>query len=97
MCHEWNMNTDDIMMTWFTLYVNLGMSHLACMICKHTDMAHLLYVCKTSMSKYSSGLACMHPEPNLVKITASLFQVLYTQNALCKPEHAKHDPHCISP
>ena len=37
--HEWNMNADDIMMTWLALYANLVTSCLACM-----HMAHMLYV-----------------------------------------------------
>ena len=37
--------------------------------------------CKTSMSKYLSGLVCMQADPNLVKITTSHSQVLNIQNA----------------
>ena len=65
--HEWNMNADDIPMTWFTSYVNLAMSHLA--------------LCRISVSKYSSGLACMQANSNLEKISTSHYWVLYTQNA----------------
>ena len=76
--HEWNVNTDDIMMMWFTLYANLVMSCLACAmhVCMHG--AHAL--CRTSTSKYLGGLACTQADPNLVKITSSHFQVLNTQN-----------------
>ena len=40
MLHEWNANADDVMMTWFVLYVNLsdatsGM-HDMCMHTWHT-------------------------------------------------------------
>ena len=45
----------------------------------HVHGAHAL--CRTSMSKYLSGLVCTQAEPNLPKITASHFQVLNTQNA----------------
>ena len=41
--HEWNTNTDDVMMMWFTLYVNLGTSCLACVMHVHMH-AHVLYV-----------------------------------------------------
>ena len=73
MWHEWNMNADDAIMTWFALYVNLSdvMSGM-----------HDTYdLCKTSTSKYLSGLACMQANPNLAKITASHCWVLNTQNA----------------
>ena len=35
--HEWNVNANDVMVTWFTLFVNLVISHLACMshVCVH--------------------------------------------------------------
>ena len=38
-------------------------------------------LCKTSTSKYLSGLARMQQDLNLAKITASHFWVLNTQNA----------------
>ena len=79
MWHKWNMNADHIMMMWFALYMNLVMSHLARMICGCMNGTHAL--CKTSMSKKLSGLACTQADPNLVKITAAHFLVLNTQNA----------------
>ena len=42
---------------------------------------------KIGASKYSSGLACIQANPNVVKVTASHFQVLNTQK--CKWEYAK--------
>ena len=38
--HEWNANADDIMMMWFTLYVNLVTSHLACAAHVHMHDTH---------------------------------------------------------
>ena len=55
--HKWNVNADDIMMTWLVLYVNLVTSHLACMTHVHVHGTHAL--CGTSASKYLSGLAYM--------------------------------------
>ena len=77
MWHEWNMNTNEIMMMWLTLFVNLVTSCLACMChaCKTCAL------CKNRASKYSSGLVCMQADSNLVKITALHFWVLNTQNA----------------
>ena len=77
--HEWNANTNDVMMMWFTLYVNLVMSLLACAMHVCTYDTHAL--CRTSASKYFSGLVCFQTDPNLAKITASHFQVLNAQNA----------------
>ena len=42
MWHEWNANADDVMMTWFALYVNLVTSCQACMTCMHVHGAHSL-------------------------------------------------------
>ena len=77
--HEWNANTNDIMMTWFTLFANLRTSHLACVsyACMHGTCT--LY--KFGVSKYPSGLACMQADSNLGKLTASHFQVQNTHNA----------------
>ena len=77
--HKWNVNTDDIMMTWFTLHVNLAMSCLACTMCM--DVHGACALCRTSTSKYFSGLVCMQANPILAKITASHFWVLNSQNA----------------
>ena len=79
MWHEFNTNANDVMMTWFTSYANLVMSHLACITCTCVHGAHAL--CKNSMSKYPSGLACMQANSNLREIATSHFQELNTQNA----------------
>ena len=79
MWHKWNVNSDDIMMTWFALYANLVMSHLACVT--HVLMHGAYVLCKNSASKYSSSLVCMQPNSNFSKITASHSQVLNSQNA----------------
>ena len=71
MWHEWNANADDIMMMWFTLYANLVTSHLPCVA--HMHMHGTCALCKTSTSKYSSGLACMQADSNLAIITAAHF------------------------
>ena len=53
----------------------------------HTHGAHA--PCRTSASKYCSGLSCMQADPNLEKITASHFQGL-GKYPKCKLEHAKN-------
>ena len=78
MWYEWNANPNDIMMMLFTLHANLVMSCLPCPMCVHIHGACAL--CRTSISKYMSGLAYMQPDLNLAKITASHVQVLNTQN-----------------
>ena len=75
--HEWNANADDIMMRWFSFYVNP--SDIACPMC--TCMHGGCALCKTIVSKYLHGLACMQANLNLVKVTASHFWVLNTQKA----------------
>ena len=65
--HEWNANADDIMMIWFTLFANLVMSCLACMMHVHMYGACVLY--KYIVSKYLSGLACTQAGSNLEKMT----------------------------
>ena len=72
--HKWNANTDDIMMIWFTLYVNPVTSPLAC--ASHAGMHAPCALYKYGASKYLSGLACMQANSNLEKITASHFGVL---------------------
>ena len=79
MWYEWNANADDVMMMWFTLFVNLVTSHLACVMCAH--MHDTCALNKYGASKYLSGLACMQADSNLEKITTSHFQVLNAQNA----------------
>ena len=76
--HEWNVNADDVMMMWFTLYANLVTSHLAYAMCMHMHGTHTLY--RNSKYKYLSDLACMQAISNLMKITAAYFQVLSTQS-----------------
>ena len=65
--HQWNVNADDVMTKWFTLYVNPVTSHLAC------TMHAIHALCRTRASKYFSGLACMQADVNLVKITPTHF------------------------
>ena len=74
--HEWNENDNDTMMTWFPLFVDHVMSHLACATsaCMHGEHTLNIY----GMSKYPSGLACIQADLNLEKITTSHFQVLNT-------------------
>ena len=84
--HEWNTIADDIMMTWFTLYVNP--SDITSGMC-NTYMVHVLYV----------ELACEWPgmhtsQPKLSE--NNHFTFLGTKYTKCKPEHAKLDSHCIS-
>ena len=38
-----NVNADDVMMTWFALFVNLVMSHLACVSHAHMHGTYALY------------------------------------------------------
>ena len=76
MWHKWNAKADDIMMTWFTLFVNLVMSCLACTLCVCMHGAHALN--KYGMSKYLSDLTCMQADSNLGIISASHFQELST-------------------
>ena len=64
------------------------MTHI---ICKPSDVssgmcgahahAWCMCLCRNSASKYLSGPACLQADLNLVKITASHFWVLNTQNA----------------
>ena len=79
MWHESNVNADDIMMIWFTLFASLVMSCLACAMC--TCMHGAFAPNKYGASKYLSSLACMQADLNLEKITASHSQVISTQNA----------------
>ena len=80
--HEWNTNSNDVMMTGFTSFVNLGMSCLAYLAyAMHTDMHGAGALHKYGTSKYQSGLACTQADLNLEKITASHFWVLTAPNA----------------
>ena len=76
--HEWNAKADDIMMTWFTLFVSLVMSHLACTLCAHVHGTCALI--KNGVPKYLSGLVCTQADSNLGKLTTSHSWVLNTQN-----------------
>ena len=51
--HEWNTNADDVMMTWFALFVNVVMSHLACTSHMHMHGARAPY--KNSVYEYPSA------------------------------------------
>ena len=75
--HKWNVDNDDVMMTWFVLFVNLGMSHLACLThpCIHGTCALYKMV-------HLSRLVCMQANLNLERITTSQFWVLNAQNAI---------------
>ena len=79
MWHKWNKNADDIMMMWFTLYMSLVMTHLACVTSACMHRAHALY--KYGVSKYLSGLACTQADSNLERITTTHFWVLNAPNA----------------
>ena len=62
------------MMTWFAFYANLVMSWQACVTRAHMHGTHALS--DMGASNYLSGLVCMQADMNLVKISASHFQVL---------------------
>ena len=79
MWHEWDMNTSDVMVSWFAIFANLVMTHLACLLCAHVHGACALN--KNGRHKYPSGLAFTQADLNLGKLTASHFWVLNTQNA----------------
>ena len=57
----------------------LVMSCWACMM--HACMHGACALSEIGASKYWSDLACAQPHPTLVKITASHYQMLTTQNA----------------
>ena len=42
MWHEWYVSTGDVMVTWFTSYVNLVTSQWACMLHAHVHGAHVI-------------------------------------------------------
>ena len=77
--HEWNANTGDVMVTWFTSYANLVTSQWACASC--TWMHGICAIIIMGASKYSNSLMGMPADLNLTKLTASHFNVLITQNA----------------
>ena len=56
MWHEWNVNANDVMMTWFAFFANPVMSQLAYAMHMHVHGAHAPN--KYGTSKYLSSLAC---------------------------------------
>ena len=79
MWHEWNVNTGDVMVMWFASYANLVTSCWACAshVCEHGACA----IIKMGTFKYSNGLMGTSADSNLMKLTASHFKALVTQNA----------------
>ena len=77
--HEWNVNSGDVMLTWFASYVNLVMSRWACALHAHVHGA--CAIIKMGASKYSNGLMGTPADSNLGKLTTSHFIALITQNA----------------
>ena len=77
--HKWNTNAGDVMVTWFTHYVNLVMSHSACAL--HMHVHGTCAISKMGMIKYSNGLTGTPTDSNLRKLATSYFQALITQNA----------------
>ena len=56
MWHEWNVNANDVMMTWFASYAILVTSDWACTLHMHVHGMQALN--KYGVTKYPSGLAC---------------------------------------
>ena len=77
--HEWNANAGDIMVMWFASYVNLVTSPWACASCMHVHGT--CAIIKMGASKYLNSLMGMPTNSNLMKLTASHFNALNTQNA----------------
>ena len=73
------MNAGDIMVMWFTSYVNLVMSQWACALYEHVHGAHAII--KMAALKHLNSLTGMPANSNLRKLMASHFWVLITQNA----------------
>ena len=69
--HEWNVNTGDVMVTWFVSYANLVMSQWVCVSCTHVHGAHAII--KMGMSKYLNGLMGTPANSNLGKLATSHF------------------------
>ena len=61
--HKWNVNANDVMMTWLASYVSLVTSCLAC--ATHVHVHDTCALNKYGASKYLSGLACIQAESNL--------------------------------
>ena len=70
--HEWNANTGDVMVTWFTSYAKLVTSHWPCVLCMHLHGTNALN--KIGMPKYVSGLAFMQADWKLGKLTTTHFR-----------------------
>ena len=77
--HEWNTNAGDVMVMWFASYVNLVTSQWAC--ASHARMHGACAIINMGVSKYLNGLTGMPADSNLMKLTASHFNALITQNA----------------
>ena len=72
MWHEWNVNAGDIMVMWFASYVNLVMSHWACMSRVHMHGTHAII--KMGTSKYSNSLTGTPANLNLMKLLPHIFK-----------------------
>ena len=72
--HEWNADTGDVMVTWFTSYANLVTSHWACASHAHVQGARAII--KMGPSKYLNGLTGTPDNSNLGKLTASHIKAL---------------------
>ena len=77
--HEWNANTGDVMVMWFTSYANLVMSQWACT--SHARVHGTYALIKMHASNYLNGLMGTPANLNLMKLTASHFNALNTHNA----------------
>ena len=73
------MNAGDIMVTWFASYANHVTSRWAC--ASHVRVHGACAIIKMGASKYSNGLAGTPADLKLMKLTASHFNALNTQNA----------------
>ena len=60
MWHEWNVNAGDVMVMWFSSYVDLVMSHWACASCTCMHGAHPII--KNGTPNYPSSLAGMQAD-----------------------------------
>ena len=89
--HKWNVNANDIMMTWFALCVNLVMSHLPCMM--HMCMHGACALHETSTSKQ---LNCLVHTSWLELSENTCLTFLGTKYPKRSPDHAKVDSHFIS-
>ena len=67
------------LVTWFASYANLVTSRWACASCTCMHGTH--DIIKIGVYKYSNSLTGMPAGSNLMKLTASHFKALITQNA----------------